>query len=547
MFDGLQYLARKVSTSEHEVQRSKLDSEGKCQTTRKELEQILDFTPLALIYADSERRIARVNPAFESQFGYSADEVIGKPTEIIYAEYEDFLEQGKTRFNLNASCKRKPYQVEYRRKDGTTFIGETVGSAVKCEEGTTIAFLGLVQDVTERAAAERLILQAKSEAEESEKRFRMLADSATPLCWITELDSSCSWLNKRWVDYTGKSLSQQTGQKWLESVHPADRQRVFDSYERAFSNQEEFSLDYRLQSRDGRYRWFTANAAPRFDDLGSFLGYVGMSFDTHEIRENRIALEHSKAELEETNKRLTKSNAELEQFAHVASHDLQEPLRKLSTFCELLDEEYGDVLSGDGDVYLGYIKDGAQRMRSLIRGILEFSRIDSLEHPRGLFDAGEAFDAVLENINTENSKITRGDLPQISVGRSVFERVLANFIGNGLKYCETDPEVHVDCNAEDGEYVFSVKDNGIGIAPEYHQKIFGLFKRLHNRSSYEGSGIGLAICERIVRHWGGRIWVESDGQSGSTFLFSCPIPEFRGEQESVQMALAGFEPADTKV
>jgi PAS domain S-box-containing protein len=488
-----------------------------------ELEQILEASPAALVYADSARKIARVNPAFESVFGWTREEVLGKKTEIIYADYASFREQGKTRFNPNSSKSLEPYEVEYTRKDGSTFTGESVGAPLLNEEGNVVAYLGLIQDVTDRKKAQQALLDAKLAVEESEQRFRNLANSASPLAWITELDSNCSWLNDRWMEYTGKPIKEHLGHLWINTVHPDDQEKSKQTYLAAFEKQEEFKLDYRLLRHDGVFRWFTVNATPRFNERGEFIGYVGMSFDTHETRENRIEMERSKRKLEVANQRLETSNAELEQFAFAASHDLQEPLRKMAAFSELLKKDYADSLDEEGKVYIDFIVDGAIRMQTLIRDILQFSQVKYDQENLEFFEAADAVQSIRHNlaeiIENSGAVVTTDRLPRISIERKKFEQLLQNLVANGIKYCDAPiPKIHIGYKFENEEHRFSVSDNGIGIAPEYHERVFGLFKRLHSKADYPGTGIGLAICKRVVEQWGGAIWLQSEEGEGSTFF-----------------------------
>lgn len=231
--------------------------------------------------------------------------------------------------------------------------------------------------------------------------------------------------------------------------------------------------------------------------------------------------------IKRTNESLRRSNHELEQFAYVASHDLQEPLRKMSSFCSLLAEEYGDKLEGDGKVYIKYVTDGAGRLRTLIQDLLSFSRISSLEAELGRVDANDALALAIENlegaVEEVSAKVTHDDLPSIWAIERQFAQLLQNLIGNSIKYrSESRPKIHVGVQDRTDEWEFFVSDNGIGIDPEFHDRIFGIFKRLHGREKYGGTGIGLAICMRIVDRLGGRIWVESAEGEGSTFRFTIP-------------------------
>ena len=227
------------------------------------------------------------------------------------------------------------------------------------------------------------------------------------------------------------------------------------------------------------------------------------------------------------NKHLERSNAELEQFAYVASHDLQEPLRKVSSFCDLLVSEYGDRFDEEGRQYLSFVVDGAHRMRTLIQDLLNYSRVQTQGATPGKTDVHQALELALGNlaaaIEESSAIITYDEMPIVQADSRQLTQLLQNLIGNAIKYRgEAPPQVHISVEAADNEWIFAIADNGIGIEPAFREKVFGVFKRLHARNKYPGTGIGLAICKRIIEGLEGRIWVESNQPHGSRFLFSIP-------------------------
>lgn len=232
-------------------------------------------------------------------------------------------------------------------------------------------------------------------------------------------------------------------------------------------------------------------------------------------------------ELKETLKKLKASNAELEQFAYVASHDLQEPLRMVSSFTQLLEKKYKDELDDEALEYINFAVDGAKRMQTLINDLLDFSRVSSKTAEFTEIDLKQLLGEVLFNlelnIEETNAKITCDPLPEIVGDYSQILRIFQNIIGNSLKYRGKEtPEVHVSACKEQDYWLFSIKDNGIGMEPHYCGQIFQIFRRLHTQDEYEGTGIGLAITKRIVEMHRGNIWVESELGKGSTFYFTIP-------------------------
>jgi signal transduction histidine kinase len=234
---------------------------------------------------------------------------------------------------------------------------------------------------------------------------------------------------------------------------------------------------------------------------------------------------------------LARSNADLEQFAYVASHDLQEPLRMVTAYTQLLAERYHGRLDENADKFIGYASEGAQRMQVLIHDLLAFSRIGRNSSASGSVDCNAVMGEVLLGLETaiqeSGATVTHGKLPAVWADRTQVAQVFQNLIGNAIKFRGPEPPV-ISAQAEKTEqfWQFSVSDNGIGIAPEYAENIFVVFQRLHARSEYAGNGIGLAICKKIVERYGGRIWVESQAGSGSTFKFTLPGQDPDGEREA---------------
>jgi signal transduction histidine kinase len=224
---------------------------------------------------------------------------------------------------------------------------------------------------------------------------------------------------------------------------------------------------------------------------------------------------------------LARSNKELEQFAYVASHDLQEPLRMVSSYTQLLEQRYRGRLDSDAHEFIAYAVDGARRMQRLINDLLEFSRVSTRGKPVEQVDANDVLGTVRANltaaIEDAGALVTNEELPRVMIDPTQLGQLLQNLIGNAIKFRGAGPpRVHIAARERDGEWVFAVKDNGIGIEPEYFDRIFVIFQRLHVTADYPGTGIGLAVCKRIVERHGGRIWVESESGAGATFSFTVP-------------------------
>lgn len=280
----------------------------------------------------------------------------------------------------------------------------------------------------------------------------------------------------------------------------------------------------RRRRKDGQILEVSVTISPVKDETGRI---VGASTIARDVSERVRALEREARytrELEEKNTQLQRVNGALERFAYVAAHDLKEPLRTMSAYAELLEARYGDKMGEDAQEIIGYIVEGSARLHALIRDLLVFSRVGHQRHitevdPESLL-ASALQDLHLE-IEERHAQVTHGPLPHVRADGAELRQVLVNLVGNALKFCGTVPRVHVSAERTDGDVRFSVTDNGIGIAPEQRERVFVLFKRL-KPTEYGGTGVGLAICRKIVDESGGRIWVEDAPGGGSALVFTLP-------------------------
>jgi len=275
------------------------------------------------------------------------------------------------------------------------------------------------------------------------------------------------------------------------------------------------------RTKDGRILSISLTVSPIRDTKGNIIAASKIARDvTAQVRDELA--------LKQANESLARANRDLEHFAYAASHDLQEPLRMVSVYGELLQKKFGAQLGAAGNEYLDYIVGGAQRMAKLLKDLRDFTRAAALGEEASLeSDANQALAHALENlvpiVEASGAAITQGPLPRVHIHEFQIEQLFQNLIGNAIRYRrEEPPRVHVAAERTAEGWTFSVRDNGMGIPPEYKEQIFGMFKRLHSPAEYPGTGMGLAICQRIVERAGGRIWVESELGRGSTFLFTIP-------------------------
>jgi PAS domain S-box-containing protein len=343
----------------------------------------------------------------------------------------------------------------------------------------------------------------------------LIEASLDPLVTISS-DGKITDVNKATESVTGFSRQQLIGSDFSDYFTEPEEARK--GYRKVFT--EGFVVDYPLAIRHKSEKVTDVlyNASIYKNEAGEVQGVFAAARDITV----RKAMEN---EIKQTMEKLQQSNAELEQFAYVASHDLQEPLRMVASYVQLLERRYKGKLDPEADEFIAYAVDGANRMRGLIDDLLTYSRVSRLGKPFEPTDLESTLDVVLMNLQAsiaENGAVVTHDkLPVVMADGGQMVQLLQNLIGNAIKFHSKDPpRVHVSAQVKENEYLFAVRDNGIGIAPEYFDRLFKIFQRLHTREEYPGSGIGLAICKKIVERHGGRIWIESQVGKGSTIYFT---------------------------
>jgi PAS domain S-box-containing protein len=450
----------------------------------------------------------------------SAAEIFGIPPGpfLTWTKLRELLhseDREKAHAAVEAALRGKSdYEIEYRVRagDGWRWVAAS-GRGLYRSSGEASGMLGVVQDVSARKEAEAAL-------RESEERFRNMANHAPVLVWIADNSKAFTWLNDRWLHFTGRTIAEEAGRGWTEPIHADDRDRCGEVYDTSFDARQEFEMDFRLRRYDGEYRWFLNHGVPLHDPTGKFIGYIGGCVDITD----RIQAEKA---LQRANDELRLANADLEQFAFAAAHDLQEPLRMMTSYTQLLARHF-PAAEGAASEYMEHVISAAKRMSLLLQDLLaytETSRESALPAEpvelNALFD--QAVAVLAQTIAEAGAVVTRGDLPVVRGRETNYTQLFQNLLGNALKYRDADKalKIHVSCERRATDWTIRVEDNGIGIDPKYHQQIFGVFKRLHGRS-IPGTGMGLAICQRVVERAGGTIWVESQAGAGASFCFTVP-------------------------
>ncbi len=462
---------------------------------------VLDNVADAVIATDAGLAVTSWNKAAERIYGWRAEEALGRPvTAVIRTRLSD-QEREQLRRILMETGRLESEHISLR-KDGRPIRVQVRTSTIRASDGSVTGTVSMSRDVTEVRGAER-------------DRNLLFNFSLDMLC-IAGFDGYFKQLNPAWqktLEWTNEELMSKP---YLDFVHPEDRQPTIDAAGGLADGKTVITFENRYLCKDGSYRWISWNSYPLVEEELIFA--VARDVTQRKRMEEQLARQA---------KELARSNAELEQFAYIASHDLQEPLRMVASYTQLLARRYEGRLDADADEFIHYAVDGAVQMQQMINDLLTFSRVGTKGREFALTDTQVILDRALRNlqaaIQDSGATITHNDMPTVMADDSQLLQVFQNLISNAIKFrTEAPPRIQVSAERTGDEWVFSVRDNGIGIGPEHRDRLFVMFRRLHNNDRYPGTGIGLAICRRIVERHGGRIWFDSEPGKGSTFHFTIP-------------------------
>jgi len=363
----------------------------------------------------------------------------------------------------------------------------------------------------------------QSKLEMQKKELQSILDSSRSYIFYKDKENRFLQVNKAYADILGMSKDKLAG-KSLFDIFPKEQAENYwkDDKQVIRSAKPKLDIIEPMNIKNG-IRYLKTDKIPYHDDNGNIIGIIGFADDITRRKKAEEKLEFIMNDLK-------RSNKELEQFAYVSSHDLKEPLRMITSFLQLLQKRYSADLDDDANDFINFAVEGAKRLDIMINDLLEYSRIGSKEREFEYLQSENILETVLTNLKTSiednNVIIIHDQLPLIYSNNQQMVQLLQNLISNAIKYrSKEDPKIHISADLLDDEYVFSVKDNGIGIDQKHLEKIFTIFQRLHSRDEYEGTGIGLAISQKIVQQHGGQIWAESEPGKGTTFYFTIPINE----------------------
>jgi PAS domain S-box-containing protein len=490
-------------------------SEEQLRQNEQQMHAIIENAPDAVIVMDSESNVIRWNPKAEEIFGWSAEEIIGKHLYefIIPLKYRDAHVNGIKRFLASGEgpVLNKTIEIEALNKNGNEFsVSLSISSPIKVNE--SFIFIGFIKDITERKHAE-------AQLKNSENFLDSVVENLPSMLFVKDAKTlKFVKFNKAAEDLLGYSRNDIIGKSDYD-FFPKEQADFFVEKDKAVleSGMLQDISEEMVNTKSKGVRTLETKKIPIFDDSGKPKYLLGISNDITDRKK-------TETELKTKSEELVRSNAELEQFAYVASHDLQEPLRMVTSYVQLLEKRYKDKLDQDANEFIAFAVDGSNRMRTLIQSLLEYSRVNKLK-PFAEMDVNNVLEVVLHDlrdvISANNATINIEPLPKIVGDNILIGQLFQNLISNAIKFKGTEPPViNISAKKEEDGFLFKVQDNGIGIESEYSKKIFVIFQRLHTKDKYPGTGIGLAICKKIVERHGGEIWMESSIGKGSTFYFT---------------------------
>lgn len=398
------------------------------------------------------------------------------------------------------------------------------------KKGSSIYF----KNVTDRKLKEEELIL-------SNQRFEKVTEATNDAIWEWDIESNLLYWGAGYTKQFGHRVKNQSQnlKMWENLVHPNDREAIKSSLSKSIDNPEKVSWteEYRYLNVDETYSFVMDRGCIIRNKEGKATRIIGALTDISHRKEYEESLEYLNSVLKNRADELTQKNQELERFAYIASHDLQEPLRMVTGFLSQLEKKYSEKLDDKAKQYIFYAVDGAKRMRNIILDLLEYSKLGKMdENQIALIDLNEVIDEVtttLRRLEESNAQINVAKLPNVFGYKLSFTQTFQNLISNALKYRYEDRKtiINIDYKENDTHYIFSVEDNGIGIDPKFHEKVFVIFQRLHNKDSFSGTGVGLAIVKKVIEQMGGEIWIESDTNQGTTFYFSIPKKSTSNEEE----------------
>tara|TARA_R110002072_G_scaffold140286_1_gene284358 strand:+ start:266485 stop:269718 length:3234 start_codon:yes stop_codon:yes gene_type:complete len=515
----------------------KVEARLKVEENEERLNIVVTASGLGVWEYDLKKDDSIISDRCKEIFGFSGDANVSN-AELIALFHPDDLETIKQAYEESYQSGSLFYESRIVLEESSRHWIEVKGKVFFDQANEPERMVGTIRDITEEKNFHKLLL-------EREEKFRLLADSMPQLVWTSDSNGVLNYFNNAVYDFSGMLLNELQGEGWLQMVHPDDRKKNIEKWTHSILTGDNFHFEHRFKKADGTYRWQLSRAKPQRDDQGNVKMWVGSSTDIQEHKVFTKELENQvkdrTRELNQKNIDLEKMNKELQSFAYISSHDLQEPLRKIQTFSSLLVTDEYDNLTDSGRDMFDRMQNAANRMQTLIQDLLAYSRTNSQDR---IFEDIK-FDSIANEVkdNLKEELQHQGALVEINASCTVriipfqFKQLLSNLISNSLKFSDParSPELTITCQmitglesglsqlTENQRYShISISDNGIGFDEKYSEKIFEVFQRLHSKAEYAGTGIGLAIVKKIVDNHNGFISATSELGKGATFDIYIP-------------------------
>ncbi|MCX5726256.1 MAG: PAS domain S-box protein [Candidatus Saganbacteria bacterium] len=467
---------------------------------------LFEYAPDAYYLSDLQGTFIDGNRIAEKLTGYKKDELIGKSFLKLNLLPLDQIPKAAVLLTKNILGQSTgPDEFTLQRKDGSRPQVEISTHPVKIKDQTLV--LGIARDITERKLAEKKLM-------ESEERWRSLVADAPNIIMITDTDGKISFMNR---PFPGYSMEQVAGESMYDFVAPEHHDLVKEINGNVIKTAAASEYQVSGTGPKGQSLWYDIYVGPLLLN-GKVAALTSIITDITERKWIEEEIGRYATELK-------RSNEDLQQFAYVASHDLQEPLRTIVSFIELLERRYKGKLDAEADEFISFVTSGASRMQQLILDLLTFSRVQTKGKELMPTDTSKVLKQTLEilhaSLESNKAVVTNDPLPTVIADESQLIQLFQNLLGNAIKFHGKEPpRVHISARLEGERFVFSFRDNGIGIDPQYFDRLFQVFQRLHTKEEYAGTGIGLAVCKKIVVRHGGKIWLESKPGEGTTFYFT---------------------------
>ncbi len=489
----------------------------KSQMALKESEarfrSIVETANEGICMVDKKLIIKYVNSKICEMTGFSQDEMTGRSI-FGYVKKNDMFRINKILDRINEKVKND-FEISIIKKDGSCVTVLANTTVINDVNGDIVSYVGMVTDISARIAIEKDLKKTK-------RKLEIALNNGKIGTWEWNIRTNeVVWDNRMEEMFNLKPNTFGGTLTAFEScVHEEDLPYVRDAIREALHNGKSYEVVYRTMPVNGKSNYISSKALVARSRKGTPLFLSGVAFDITDMKEGAENV------LIKLNEELLRSNSDLRQFAAVASHDLQEPLRMVASYTQLLQQKYKDKLDQDAIDYINYAVTGSKRMYEMINGLLTYSRLNSRGNKFEPVDMNDVLQKVKDNlsllIKDRNAVILSEELPVVFADKYLIEQLLQNLIENSIKFCEASPRIYIYSELAETNYIFSVEDNGIGIESQYFEKIFRIFQRLNATEQYKGAGVGLAICKRIVERHSGKIWVKSEPGKGTTFFFYLP-------------------------